>query len=260
MLVFARHSRHQAGQWRHENAATERLGKERLPLRRHPWIFESAIAKGGADAGETVRVESHKGEFLAWASVSPASKIRARAWSFDEKQRIDAAFLAAKVATAIRARARFDIQSDSDAPGARRVGRPAGPDRRPLRRHAGGAVPVRWRRALEAGAGRRAAEGNRAHAPVRTLGHQLAVAGRTGRSQRLAARRRPYRTHDPRARLEAEPGHCRRPQDRLLPGPARQPAQVRGPCEAARLPAGAQLLLLHRRVHRRGAPGAVPAM
>jgi len=33
-------------------------GKERSALRRHPWIFDSAIAKGGGDAGETVRVES----------------------------------------------------------------------------------------------------------------------------------------------------------------------------------------------------------
>jgi 23S rRNA (cytosine1962-C5)-methyltransferase len=88
-------------------------GKERSLLRRHPWIFESAIAKGGGDPGETVRVESHKGDFLAWAAFSPSSKIRARAWSFDEKQRIDAAFLASKVAAAVRARARFDIRSDA---------------------------------------------------------------------------------------------------------------------------------------------------
>ena len=33
-------------------------------MRRHPWIFESAIAKGGGDSGETVRVESHEGQFL----------------------------------------------------------------------------------------------------------------------------------------------------------------------------------------------------
>ena len=88
-------------------------GKERSLLRRHPWIFDSAIARGGGDAGETVRVESHKGEFMAWASFSPASKIRARAWSFDPEQRIDAAFLAATCGKAIRARQRFDIQSDS---------------------------------------------------------------------------------------------------------------------------------------------------
>ena len=47
-------------------------GKEKSLLRRHPWIFESAIARGGADAGETVRVESHDGKFLAWAAFSPA--------------------------------------------------------------------------------------------------------------------------------------------------------------------------------------------
>ncbi len=89
-----------------------REGKERSLLRRHPWIFESAIARGGADAGETVRVESHQGEFLAWAAFSPVSKIRARVWSFDETQRIDAAFFIAAIARSIMARARFDLQSD----------------------------------------------------------------------------------------------------------------------------------------------------
>lgn len=89
-----------------------RDGKEKSLLRHHPWIFESAIAKGGGDRGETVRVESSAGQFLCWAAFSPDSKIRARAWSFDEKQRIDAAFFVAAVARSIRARARFDIQSD----------------------------------------------------------------------------------------------------------------------------------------------------
>ena len=89
-----------------------RPGKERSLLRRHPWIFESAIAKGGGDAGETVRVESAEGQFLAWAAFSPASKIRARVWSFDEHQRIDASFFIASCAYSIRARDRFDIQSN----------------------------------------------------------------------------------------------------------------------------------------------------
>jgi 23S rRNA (cytosine1962-C5)-methyltransferase len=90
-----------------------RAGKERSLQRRHPWIFESAIAKGAADAGETVRVESNEGQFLGWASFSPASKIRARVWSFEESQRIDAAFFIARVQAAVSARARFDINSDS---------------------------------------------------------------------------------------------------------------------------------------------------
>jgi 23S rRNA (cytosine1962-C5)-methyltransferase len=87
-------------------------GKERSLLRRHPWVFDSAIAKGGGDPGETVRVESHAGQFLGWASFSPSSRIRARVWSFDEAERIDAAFIEARIAQAVAARQWFDIQSD----------------------------------------------------------------------------------------------------------------------------------------------------
>jgi len=87
-------------------------GKERSLQRRHPWVFDSAIAKGAADPGETVRVESHSGLFLAWAAYSPASRIKARVWSFDEAQRIDAAFIGQLIDKAIAARSLFDIQSD----------------------------------------------------------------------------------------------------------------------------------------------------
>jgi 23S rRNA (cytosine1962-C5)-methyltransferase len=90
-----------------------RAGKEKSLLRRHPWVFESAIARGGADAGETVRVESAEGAFLAWAAFSPSSRIRARAWSFDQGQRIDASFLRERLAQALAARTRMDIRSDS---------------------------------------------------------------------------------------------------------------------------------------------------
>ena len=89
-----------------------RDGKERSLLRRHPWIFDGAIASGEAEAGETVRVESHSGQFLGWAAFSPSSKIRARVWSFDESQRIDASFFIARIEQAITARERFDIKSN----------------------------------------------------------------------------------------------------------------------------------------------------
>ena len=89
-----------------------REGKERSLQRHHPWIFDGAIEKGAGDAGETVRVEANDGSFLAWAAFSPASKIRARVWSFDEAQRIDAGFFALTIGRAIAARQRFDIQSD----------------------------------------------------------------------------------------------------------------------------------------------------
>ena len=87
-------------------------GKEKSLLRRHPWIFDGAIASGKGDAGETVRVESTTGQFLGWAAFSPQSKIRARVWSFDEAQRIDESFFIAACARSIRARSLFDIKSN----------------------------------------------------------------------------------------------------------------------------------------------------
>ncbi|TMH30841.1 MAG: methyltransferase domain-containing protein, partial [Betaproteobacteria bacterium] len=87
--------------------------KERSLLRRHPWIFEGSIASGKADSGETVRVESRNGEFLAWGAYSPASMIRVRAWSFDESERIDTAFFARRIAQAIALRARLPVDSDA---------------------------------------------------------------------------------------------------------------------------------------------------
>jgi 23S rRNA (cytosine1962-C5)-methyltransferase len=75
-------------------------------------VFQGSIAKGQADAGETVRVESHEGEFLAWASFSPTSMIRARAWSFEEGERIDHAFFKRRIQAALDLRARLPIRSD----------------------------------------------------------------------------------------------------------------------------------------------------
>lgn len=90
-----------------------RAGRERSLQRRHPWVFESAIAKGGADPGETVRVESAEGEFLAWAAFSPSSQIRVRAWSFDAAERIDAAFFERRIARALAMRERLQVPSDA---------------------------------------------------------------------------------------------------------------------------------------------------
>ena len=89
-----------------------RPGKERSALRRHPWIFEGSVAGGKADSGETVRVEDSTGRFLAWAAYSPLSSIRLRAWSFDESERIDAAFFARRIGAAVDARARWPIESN----------------------------------------------------------------------------------------------------------------------------------------------------
>ncbi len=91
---------------------TLREGKERSLWRRHPWVFQGSVAKGGGDPGETVKVVAHDGQFLAWAAFSPSSQIRVRAWSFDEAERIDAAFFARRVKAAVAMRARLAIDAN----------------------------------------------------------------------------------------------------------------------------------------------------
>ena len=89
-----------------------RPGKERAALRGHPWIFDSAIAGGSADSGETVKVEGSDGKFLGWAAFSPASKIKLRIWSFKEEERIDEHFFQRQINNSVQARSYFDIQSE----------------------------------------------------------------------------------------------------------------------------------------------------
>ena len=89
-----------------------REGKERSLQRHHPWVFEGSVAKGGADSGETVRIEDSGGGFLAWGAFSPASAIRARAWSFDEYERIDGTFFKRRVERAVGLRGRLPIASN----------------------------------------------------------------------------------------------------------------------------------------------------
>ncbi len=84
-------------------------GKERAVLRRHPWVFTGAIARGAADSGETVRVDSADGRTLGWAAYSPHSQIRLRMWSFDPAQRIDAAFFGERLRQSIARRGELDL-------------------------------------------------------------------------------------------------------------------------------------------------------
>jgi 23S rRNA (cytosine1962-C5)-methyltransferase len=87
-------------------------GKERSLLRHHPWVFQGSVRSGGADSGETVRVEAFDGRFLAWGAYSGSSMIRVRVWSFDETERIDAAFFARRIARAVALRQRLPINSN----------------------------------------------------------------------------------------------------------------------------------------------------
>jgi 23S rRNA (cytosine1962-C5)-methyltransferase len=86
-----------------------KAGREKSLLRRHPWVFSGALERidGSARAGDTVAVRTSAGAFLASAAYSPESQIRARVWSFDEQQPIDAGFFGERVRAAVARRARI---------------------------------------------------------------------------------------------------------------------------------------------------------
>ena len=84
-------------------------GRDKSLLQRHPWIFSGAIAdvRGTPAAGDTVAVRSADGRWLARAAFSPDSQIRARVWSFDPAEAVDAGFFDRRIGAAVRARAGF---------------------------------------------------------------------------------------------------------------------------------------------------------
>jgi 23S rRNA (cytosine1962-C5)-methyltransferase len=93
-----------------------KAGREKSLLRHHPWIFSGAIDRVSASAepGETVAIRSAEGRFLAYAAISPRSQIRARAWSFDEGETIDADFMKSALERAVAYRSQV-VGPDTDA-------------------------------------------------------------------------------------------------------------------------------------------------
>ncbi|MBK8323646.1 MAG: class I SAM-dependent methyltransferase [Betaproteobacteria bacterium] len=91
--------------------ATPRLvlkpGREKSLRHRHPWVFSGAVDRieGTPGPGETIALLAHDGAMLGWGAFSPESQIRARAWSFEADDRIDEAFLTARLERAVSRRA-----------------------------------------------------------------------------------------------------------------------------------------------------------
>ncbi len=83
-----------------------KAGKERSFIRRHPWVYATAIAKlqGNATAGDTVEVVSSNGDWLARAAYSPNSQLRARVWTFNQEERIDRDFFQQRLTAAFARR------------------------------------------------------------------------------------------------------------------------------------------------------------
>ncbi|MDB5727658.1 MAG: class SAM-dependent rRNA methyltransferase [Noviherbaspirillum sp.] len=98
---------------------TLKPGKEKSVLRRHPWIFSTAIERvegkpeEKSRSGVTALVQSSSGQFLARAAFSPKSHIRARVWSFLDNEPVDHALIKRRIAKALAYR--LAAVKDTDA-------------------------------------------------------------------------------------------------------------------------------------------------
>jgi len=92
-------------------------GREKSLLRRHPWIFSGALERldGDPRSGETVDVLDAKGHFVARAAYSPSSQIRARVWTFDPSEQVDADFFRRRIWTALAHRVTLGFSSVTDS-------------------------------------------------------------------------------------------------------------------------------------------------
>lgn len=82
-------------------------GREKSLLRRHPWLFASAVAKvAPADipAGSTVAVFTHDEVHIGFGAYNPVSQIRVRMWTFTAEEVIDADFIRRRVRRALETR------------------------------------------------------------------------------------------------------------------------------------------------------------
>jgi 23S rRNA (cytosine1962-C5)-methyltransferase len=92
---------------RTEHRVVLKPGKEKSLLRRHPWVYASAVTRveGDPAGGAAVEIRAADGRFLAWAAYSPESAIRARVWSFVEAVPVSAELLVQRVRAAVERRA-----------------------------------------------------------------------------------------------------------------------------------------------------------
>jgi 23S rRNA (cytosine1962-C5)-methyltransferase len=91
-------------------------GREKSLLKRHPWIFASAVERieGNPSSGDTVQVCDAQGGYLAWASYNAQSQICARVWSWQATEEIDAAFFQQKISRALAARRQLKVDQSSN--------------------------------------------------------------------------------------------------------------------------------------------------
>ncbi|HQF61616.1 MAG TPA: class I SAM-dependent rRNA methyltransferase [Anaerolineaceae bacterium] len=92
-------------------------GREKSVQQRRPWVFSGAIdhLEGDPGAGETVAVYAADRTPLGWAAYSPQSQIRARIWSWDPADTIDAGFFHRRIRSALARRTALKLEPQTTA-------------------------------------------------------------------------------------------------------------------------------------------------
>jgi 23S rRNA (cytosine1962-C5)-methyltransferase len=92
-------------------------GREKSLKRRHPWLFSGAIEKlsGKPGAGDTVEIRDASGKPRGRAAYSPKSQIRARMWTFDANEEVDAAFFRRRIERALALREALPARRHTNA-------------------------------------------------------------------------------------------------------------------------------------------------
>jgi 23S rRNA (cytosine1962-C5)-methyltransferase len=99
------------------SAVVLKKGREKSLKRRHPWLFSGGIDRlvGKPGAGDTVELKDASGKLHGKAAYSPNSQIRARMWTFDPQEEVDAAFFRARLERALALREALPARRHTNA-------------------------------------------------------------------------------------------------------------------------------------------------
>ncbi|GAB4119236.1 MAG: class I SAM-dependent methyltransferase [Roseiflexaceae bacterium] len=92
-------------------------GKDRPLHLRHPWIFSGAVARveGYVGQGDAVDIRDSSGEWLGRGTWSAGSQIRARVFTWNPDELIDAALIRRRIERAIAGRQALGLLNERDA-------------------------------------------------------------------------------------------------------------------------------------------------
>ena len=90
-----------------------RKGREKSLLRRHLWVFSGSLEMKDVQFSPWAELVDFNGNFLAYATINPLSKIAAKIWSFNQSDKPDKEFFQKKILSALRFRTTCGFTPDN---------------------------------------------------------------------------------------------------------------------------------------------------